>query len=370
LKPDSLDGHRKLIAALRAGGDLGAARTQLAATRASGLDPAWTWREEAELAWMAGEQGAAETALREAERAGADDLTRLREIVAFDRELLRTVTDKEAFRAQRDGAKPWEFDVGDVHVRSTVGPRLPPAIERMLRELPDRFADLVGGQRGRRRSSLVLHISRTTELHEVVRRRYFPQGSRGRAFTGGVRGSRDRGAAGQIVIYVAWTAPDIATSIAHEMGHAAIRRATFGVPLWLDEGLATYLEKLRGVDDDPEPFRDDLQAELTRALRNRRVLTWAEIFSAQRPDFEGPGGRERYAQSWSMVRFLLHSADLGADAAIRRERLRSLLAPGGTGRGFRVRVPVGRALIAATYGMSVGEIDAAWRRHIGAPKRD
>ena len=101
LKPDSLDGHRKLIAALRAGGDLGAARTQLAATRASGLDPAWTWREEAELAWMAGDQDAAETALREAERAGADDLTRLREIVAFDRELLRTVTDKDAFRAQR-----------------------------------------------------------------------------------------------------------------------------------------------------------------------------------------------------------------------------------------------------------------------------
>jgi len=370
LKPDSLNAHRKLVAALRAGGDLPAARTQLAATRAAGLDPGWIWREEAELAWMAGDLGEAEAALKKAESVGADDLARLREIVAFDRELLQSAADQKAFRAQRDKENTWELEVGDVRVRSTVGPSVPPEIERMLRELPERFADLVGGQQGRRRTGFVLRISRTTEQHEVLRRRYFPQGSRGRAFTGGVRASRGRGAASEIVIYVAWTASDIATSIAHEMGHAALRRATFGVPLWLDEGLATYLEKLRGRDDDPEPFRDDLRAELTRALRNRRVLSWADMLPAQRLDFEGANGRERYAQAWSMVRFLLTSDEMGADAAIRRERLRSLLAPGGTGRGFRVRVPVGRALIAATYGMSVAEIDAAWRRHIGAPKRD
>ena len=215
---------------------------------------------------------------------------------------------------------------------------------------------------------MVLRISRTTEQHEVLRRRHFPLGSRGRAFTGSVRGSRDRGAAGEIVIHVAWTAPDIATSIGHEMGHAAIRRSTFGVPVWLDEGLSTYLEKLRGRDDDPEPWRDDMRVELTRALRSDRVLSWEHMLAAQRPAFEGEHGRERYAQAWSMVRFLLHAEDAGADAAIRRERLRSILAPTGRGGGFRVSG--GRALIAATYGMSVGEMDAAWRRSIGAPKRD
>ena len=69
-----------------------------------------------------------------------------------------------------------------------------------------------------------------------------------------------------------------------------------------------------------------------------------------------------------MVRFLLHDETAGKDAATRRERLRAILAPARSGGAFRVSG--GEALIAATYGMSVGEIDRAWRRHIGAPRSD
>jgi len=151
-------------------------------------------------------------------------------------------------------------------------------------------------------------------------------------------------------------------------GHAALRRTAFGVPVWLDEGVATYLERLRGVADDPEPWRDDLRAELTSALRHDRVLTWEAMLAAQRRAFEGAHGRERYAQAWSMVRFLLHAEEMGGDRSIRRERLRSIVAPARGGGAFRISG--GKALVAATYGMSVAEIDAAWRRHIGAPKRD
>ncbi len=368
LQPDSLDAQRKLVTALRAAGDFVAAHAQVVATRDSGSDAAWTWREQAELEWMRGDLDAATASLGEARKAGADDVTRLAELVAFDRELLKSAADPDTFRRQREAGTSWQFEVGDVVVRTAVGPRLPAAVERMLRELPERFADLVGGPRGPGRSALVLLLSRTTEQHEVLRRRQFPRGSRGRAFTGMVRGARSKGSDGEVVIRVAWTAPDLATSIAHEMGHAALLRAGLSVPLWLDEGIATYLEKLRTGEDDPATWRDDFRVELTRALRHDRILSWERMLAAQRSDFEGAHGRERYAQAWSMVRFLLHADEMGADAAIRRERLRSIVAPARSGGAFRVAG--GRALIEATYGLSLGKIDAAWRRHIGAPKRD
>ena len=368
LQPDSLDARRKFVAALRSAGDLAAAHAQIVATRAGGLGAAWTWREQAELEWMRGDLDAATTSLGEARKAGSDDIARVADLVAFDRGLLKSAADPDAFRRQREAGTAWQFDVGDVVVRTTVGPRLPASIERMLRELPERFADLVGGPRGPGRSALVLLLSRTTEQHEVLRRQQFPRGSRGRAFTGMVRGARNKGSDGEVVIRVAWTAPDLATSIAHELGHAALLRAGLRVPLWLDEGIATYLEKLRGGDDDPATWRDDFRVELTNALRHDRVLSWERMLAAQRADFEGARGRERYAQAWSMVRFLLHADEMGDDAAIRRERLRSIVTPARAGGAFRV--PGGRALIEATYGLSIGEIDATWRRRIGAPKRD
>ena len=373
LTPSDQGAQRELVRALRGAGEIADALDQLRSQRDSDASIGWAWRETSELEWTQGNIDAAWEALEGAERLGADDLERLREVITLDRRMLVAADEPDALRAMWKERHIWKFDVGSARVRTSVGPRLPGDIVRMVRELPERFARVVGDDRDRD-TAIVLRISRTLEEHERVRRVLFPQGSPGRAFTvssvgGGWRGGAVA-AAGEVTIYLAWANDDVQTSLAHELAHAALRGAAQDVPSWLDEGVATYLEKLRHSDDDVELSREDLERPLRAALREGREFAWTRMMAAQSSDFLGKDGRLRYAQAWSVVRFLLHSPAAGSDPQTRSNRFVRALRTGNRLQGARVRGP-GRggwadwtASLEEIYESPMELLEAAWRKSL------
>jgi len=84
-------------------------------------------------------------------------------------------------------------------------------------------------------------------------------------------------------------------------------------PPWIDEGLAEYFE--HAVDEwghfSPEILPGSHIATLRKALKSRTLLLLDDLLTMKRARwndslFHRASGRIQYAQSWSVVYFLLH----------------------------------------------------------------
>lgn len=133
-------------------------------------------------------------------------------------------------------------------------------------------------------------------------------------------------------------------TMAHELSHVVIGDYTFScvdrTPIWVDEGLATYIE------GELEPYMASL---LEEAIQQDTLLSTkevGEIFSSD-PDL----ARLAYAQSFSLVQFLLETRDPGL--------MLDLLST------FKEGYSEDKAL-EEVYGISLDGLEIAWREWLGA----
>ncbi|MGC8837106.1 MAG: peptidase MA family metallohydrolase [Anaerolineae bacterium] len=139
------------------------------------------------------------------------------------------------------------------------------------------------------------------------------------------------------------SAPDVEMVIGHELSHLVVGLATRnplgGLPRWLDEGLAMYAE-----GDLPPANRQALE----RAVRQGTLISVRSLSGYT-------GDPEQvdlyYAEVYSVVQFLLERYG--------RDRMRELL------QRFKEGTYQEEAL-RQVYGLSLDELDAAWREWLGA----
>ncbi len=134
-------------------------------------------------------------------------------------------------------------------------------------------------------------------------------------------------------------------ALVHELTHLVVHQATFSpygqLPLWLDEGLATYSEG----ELDP-----DLRSSLNRAISEGTLIsvrTLCSPFSAYVDK-----ARLSYAESYSLVKYLLDN--YGQDKML---DLLIILKQGSTYDGA----------LTAVYGFDVEGLDAGWRATLTDP---
>ncbi len=140
---------------------------------------------------------------------------------------------------------------------------------------------------------------------------------------------------------------EAARIIPHELSHQLLHQATDnpygGVPLWFDEGLAVHNQ------ETPDYI---FPVMLEEAALNDQLIP-LEALSASFPA-DPDRALLSYAQSHSVVEYIL--ADYGA------ERLAALA------DAFALAMPTNAAL-EATLGVTVDELDAAWRATLPAAER-
>lgn len=126
---------------------------------------------------------------------------------------------------------------------------------------------------------------------------------------------------------------------AHEGWHQYIQTSfTDPLPVWLDEGIACYMEGFRWRTDEPDrpdflPWSNEERFDqLRKAVGNNAIIPLADLFN-QRPqdlidtDRGGTPALNYYAQAWALVHFLIE-----ADDARYRPGLETLLRDAQTGR--------------------------------------
>jgi hypothetical protein len=133
----------------------------------------------------------------------------------------------------------------------------------------------------------------------------------------------------------------------HEMSHVVIAEASFtcgsGLPAWLDEGLATF------VEGPEEPL---LARALDRAVRDNSAFAVRGLAGSF--PVSQDGAKLAYAESRDLVAFLLEH--YGTD------RMNALLT------AFRELGTIDRALTQA-YGFDTEGLERLWRADVGLPER-
>ncbi len=163
---------------------------------------------------------------------------------------------------------------------------------------------------------------------------------------------------GEIVIVAG---EQLSASAFHEVGHMVLDRWVVGKrgrwTRWLDEGLATYFEKvveqqgrLKWGDLDPQALREGKSL-----IANQRWLTVDELGQATEGDFRRRENSRYYTQSYLLVHFLLHAGQ-GAyrDGFLRYYDLERL---GDLGRTSPAR-------LAGALSMSSAQLDRSWRAYV------
>jgi hypothetical protein len=134
-------------------------------------------------------------------------------------------------------------------------------------------------------------------------------------------------------------------ALVHELTHLVVHQATFSpygqLPLWLDEGLATYSE---GELDS------DLHSSLNRAISEGTLISVRSLCSPFSAYFDK--ARLSYAQSYSLVKYLLDS--YGQDKML---DLLTILKQGSTYDEALNEV----------YGFDIDGLDAAWQATLTSP---
>jgi tetratricopeptide (TPR) repeat protein len=358
LRPDVKDTWAKLTRVHRGRRAWGEARSTVRLALETGIEPLWCHRELAELAWIVRDLEDAEARWERAERLGADAdaVAHGRQLVAWEREMHRRLPDAPP-------PADWVLTVGQIEVWTKVGPKLPRSVTRIIRDAQTDLARWLG-VRGEWPLEVRLHLSRTIEEHEVHRRREFPSAHRGSAFhvdrrwSGPRRGGRFGRAPrrGRFDLYVAWPKPGLERSLSHEILHSVLRLripSSTDLPLWLDEGLATWAEPVTVGNGRPRrgAVRPDLLALLRAAREAGEARSLGSLLGLQYRTFRGEDTRLHYAEAWALVRFLVEKRG-------GKSRLRAYL-----DRIDRPRADTVRAF-REVYGDDLEELEALWWRYV------
>jgi tetratricopeptide (TPR) repeat protein len=319
-----------------------------------GVDPRWCHSELAYLCWVLGEAGESRAHWQRARELGLDE--------AAYRQGMRLLRWDEQVGAKADGSPadglPTVYRIGCIEVHTRIAPRLPAELTALIRRLEQDFARFLDLPPEPDRT-VRLVLSRTLEEHEAFRSAQFPQGPVDRGFLlRRMVGNGPRQAPRwELVLHVALPAPGLELSLSHELAHAMLQlriQRCAQAASWLDEGVATWLE-IRSSDESTGSgsLRTDLLDILRRARSEGTTLSFRGMLRLPPGEFQGPFARERYAQAWSMIHFLIEGTGTGG-----RARFLRFLDAVDESRGAYERA------LDRIYGLSGDELDAAWRRHL------
>jgi hypothetical protein len=108
---------------------------------------------------------------------------------------------------------------------------------------------------------------------------------------------------------VRWMGPEITMRVVHhEIAHLALGNWLGNTPLWLNEGLAEVVERMRfelSSATAPGPGKDI--GEVARLRRSGRLPPLRTFLSMGRADWNRIGSEVAYPYAWSLVHFLLES---------------------------------------------------------------
>lgn len=111
---------------------------------------------------------------------------------------------------------------------------------------------------------------------------------------------------GDVYQVYAYRSRTLTTDLRHEVTHAILHQHLPFLPLWIDEGLAEYLE-------EPESARSD--SSRTKSARWRARVGWAPSLQSLEkiPNAESMNA-EDYRDSWAMTCLLLNESDASRQA--------------------------------------------------------
>jgi hypothetical protein len=234
--------------------------------------------------------------------------------------------------------QPWRFAGHDGQIvttphytlyttlsRHSVVDRLPLFLERGLVQYTTAFGRLPMPE-----SRLVTYLFETRNQWEAKTRQMLPDQA-GTFLTLGRGGFTTRGTS--VLYYIGRN--DTLAIAAHEGWHQYSQSALGNqIPLWLEEGIATYMEGYHSYPDGVPKFRPWANLEryhtLRRAVRADRMIPLTELLRRTPQSFLADGKTRLlvyYAQVWALVHFL----DEGEDGRY-RDALRRVLIDASQGR--------------------------------------
>lgn len=106
------------------------------------------------------------------------------------------------------------------------------------------------------------------------------------------------GSTGDDLLVFTWMGEHLKTDLRHELTHAILHGVLKGVPLWLDEGIASYFELPHSANGVNGQHLDQLtttsfQPDLAR------LESLSKVAQMEKPE---------YREAWAWVHFLLHSS--------------------------------------------------------------
>jgi hypothetical protein len=179
-----------------------------------------------------------------------------------------------------------------------------------------------------------LYLFHDQAIYARYLHRYFPEVPYRRAMYVKGRGP------GQVFAHYS---PQFATDVRHEYTHALLHASLPTVPLWLDEGLASYFELPVEQRFAGSPHWNELRW-------NARSGVFPNLEELEKKGDLSQMGRPEYRDAWGMVHFMLHGPpqareELVAYLAV----LRSASPPGPLSVRLYRRLPALQQLLAAHF---------------------
>jgi hypothetical protein len=193
-----------------------------------------------------------------------------------------------------------------------------------LEELPDRLQRELKLPTGR--NIVQVYLFENQEKYEAFMKDRYPWLPMRRAYF--VSDGKRPGATEDLQVYT-WLGEHLRTDLRHELTHALLHNVLSSVPLWLDEGLASFFEqhpKQDGLNPDHlDRLRRNFQADMPR-LEQLKLVS----------DMEKP----EYRESWAWVHFCLRGDDRAKIVLQEHlQQLRSSTNPGPLWPKLKAQIP-------------------------------
>jgi hypothetical protein len=93
---------------------------------------------------------------------------------------------------------------------------------------------------------------------------------------------------------------------AHELSHGFIHATFPAVPIWFNEGFATYLESMVVEEGEHRVTFGSLDAHASVTAGIGRMVPMDQLFSARFDQFHGEWEHSHYATGWALVHYIEH----------------------------------------------------------------
>jgi hypothetical protein len=164
-----------------------------------------------------------------------------------------------------------------------------------------------------------------------------------------------RGEDGALAIYDGYDPHLVEATAAHELSHGFITATYPSVPIWFNEGFASYLESI--IVERDRVWFGSINVNAGVAAGRGRLIPVSALFAAPWRVFHGDGEDSHYATGWALVHYVLHGESRTLRA--RFDRFGAALArvgsdPGGGGQAWHEVFPE----------IPLDELDGRVRAHV------